>query len=230
MNTNLVGWVEERNPASATERWVKRPILQPVIPAKAGTQTGRMYSMLQRGQQVERRSYRFKTMMKQAYDLGPLDFAAHPVWEFAPENEGIDECSMVPVKSLPVEHLDQRCLGTQVTLADGSKVWVVFFDLWPHTLEGTIKSQKFRFFSGEKSRDWPDDEFQPETVNSSALAEFLARTVEDVFPFTYDVSHLVTGDMSVTKRSVPREEEDKKSWKEPIDPALFESFLKGLNP
>ncbi len=167
--------------------------------------------------------------MKQAGELRPADFALHPVWEFAPEDQGIDECSMIPVIDLPVDNLDQRCIGTQVRLADSSTVWVVFFDLWPSTLEGTVKSQKFRFFSGEKFCDWPKDEFQPETANSSALAKFLGRAVDDVFPFTYDVSDLVNGDVATTKRSVPLEEENKKYWRDPPDPALVESFLRGMN-
>ena len=166
--------------------------------------------------------------MKQAQDLGPLDFAVYPVWEFAPEVQGIDECSMIPVIQLPVENLDQRCVGTRVRLADGSTVWAVIYDLWPSTLDGTIESQTFQFINGESTCNWPEMEFQPATMNSVALAHFFARSVEEFFPFAYDVSRYVAGDVAVTKRSVSSEEENKKYWRNPPDPALVDSILRKM--
>ena len=168
--------------------------------------------------------------MKQASDLRPVDFAAHPVWEFAPEEIGIDECSMIPVLDLPVENLDQRCLGTEVILADGTKVWAILYELWPQmTVEQLISSQKFRFFRGDSACDWPAEDFQPGTVDADGLADFLDRGVEAVFPFTYDVSKLVVGEQAVTRRSVAREEEDSKFWRVPLDPALVAALEKAMN-
>jgi hypothetical protein len=167
---------------------------------------------------------------RDAGQLRPSEFAVFPLWEFAPESDEHDECWMIPVTEVPVNDLVERCLGTEVSLADGSRVWAVIYELWPLTLEGTIKSQRFRFFNGNDVCDWPKEEFQPGTVNSAELAAFLDRKVEEVFPFAYDVSNLVAGDTAVTKRSVSVDEENQKFWHDPPDPVLVESFLRAIKP
>lgn len=148
--------------------------------------------------------------MKQACDLRAADFISHPVWEYAPEGPDHDECDMLPVAALPVENLDQRCLGIQVRLADGSLVWAIMRDLWPNNLAGTIESQSFTFLDGQHACDWPIHSGVPGSVDSAGLANFLGRTAEAVFPFSYDASQYVNGDLTVTRRHVSIQEEQLK--------------------
>ena len=67
---------------------------------------------------------------KKVDELTPQDFAVHPVWEFAPEMEGVegfDETVVKPVTAaLPVSNLDNRVVGTGVTLANGTRVPAMF--------------------------------------------------------------------------------------------------------
>lgn len=56
--------------------------------------------------------------------LTVLDYQAHPVWEFLNDDE-LGEMMMQPVE-LPVDSLDNRVVGDQVRLANGSRVWARF--------------------------------------------------------------------------------------------------------
>lgn len=56
--------------------------------------------------------------------LTAADFQAHPVWEFLNDDE-IGELMTQPVE-LPVESLDNRVVGDQVRLGNGSRVWARF--------------------------------------------------------------------------------------------------------
>jgi hypothetical protein len=62
--------------------------------------------------------------IKPAELLTVADFKAHPVWEFLNDDE-IGETMAQPVEKLPVETLDNRLLGAQVRLANGSQVWAL---------------------------------------------------------------------------------------------------------
>jgi hypothetical protein len=62
--------------------------------------------------------------IKPAESLTVADFQAHPVWEFLNDDE-IGETMVQPVEKLPVETLDNRLIGTQVRLANGSLVWAL---------------------------------------------------------------------------------------------------------
>jgi hypothetical protein len=149
---------------------------------------------------------------KDAAQLGPSDYACHAVWEFAPEDSLHDECWMVPVTQLPVTSLEERCVGTIATLADDTKIWVRICDLCPQNLAGTLRSQYFDFYVANETRSWPQQQGNLGTVDSNELAAWLGKHVANVFPFTYDVSGVVSGDLHATKRTVYRDEEHKKFW------------------
>jgi len=57
--------------------------------------------------------------IKPVESLTVADFQAHPVWEWLNDDE-IGETMLQPVGKLPVESLDNRLIGVQVRLANGS--------------------------------------------------------------------------------------------------------------
>ena len=62
--------------------------------------------------------------IKPVESLTVADLEAHPVWEYLNDDE-IGETMVQPVEKLPVESLDDRLVGSQVRLANGSRVWAL---------------------------------------------------------------------------------------------------------
>src|SRR6266404_9699308 len=62
--------------------------------------------------------------IKSVESLTVADLQAHPVWEWLNDDE-IGDTMMQPVEELPVESLDNRLVGTQIRLANGSQVWAL---------------------------------------------------------------------------------------------------------
>jgi hypothetical protein len=131
--------------------------------------------------------------IKSADLLTVTDFQAHPVWEFLNDDE-IGELMMQPVE-LPVESLDNRVVGDQVRLGNGSRVWASFgnFDV-----TNPRATQHFLDISIERNGEWfplaryHDSDFARHSPE--ALARFLGLHVDDVFPITVDVRRFVHGD------------------------------------
>src|SRR5947199_6129775 len=88
--------------------------------------------------------------IKLVESLTVADFKAHPVWEYLNDDE-IGETMVRPVEKLPVESLDNIELGTQVRLANGSKVWAIVgnFDVTNPRATG-----HFLFLSIERGGKW----------------------------------------------------------------------------
>ena len=63
--------------------------------------------------------------IKPAESLTVADLRAHPVREYLNDDE-IGETMTRPVERLPVETLENRLVGTQFRLANGSEVWGSF--------------------------------------------------------------------------------------------------------
>jgi hypothetical protein len=74
------------------------------------------------------------------------------VWEFLNDNE-FGETMVRPVEKLPVESLDNRVVGAQVHLANGSQVWASFgnFDV-----TNPRATQHFLEISIERNGEWFD--------------------------------------------------------------------------
>jgi hypothetical protein len=63
--------------------------------------------------------------IKPVETLTVADLEAHPAWECLNDDE-IGETMVRPVEKIPVESLDNRVVGAQVRLANGSQVWASF--------------------------------------------------------------------------------------------------------
>lgn len=146
--------------------------------------------------------------IKPVESLTVADFQAYPVWEFLNDDE-IGELMMQPVE-LPVESLDNRIVGTQVRLANGSWVWSSFgnFDVG-----NPRATQHFLDISIERNGEWFhlaryfDVGFPAE--GPEALARFLGLHVDDVFPITVDVRRYVRGDPAALTAVVLKEPQEK---------------------
>jgi hypothetical protein len=151
--------------------------------------------------------------IKSVDSLTVADFQAHPVWEFLNDDE-IGEMMMQPVE-LPVESLDNRVVGAQVRLGNGSWVWARFgnFDVTNprftrHILNISIErgGEWFplaRYFDSGFARHSPE-----------ALARFLGLHVDDVFPITVDVRRYVHGDPKALIAIVLKEPQEKLTYEE----------------
>jgi hypothetical protein len=131
--------------------------------------------------------------VKNMEKLTPDDFMAYPVWELALDLEEVDDLAMRPVPDLPVDDLRNRTVGTQVRLANGTKLWAVLGNIFLSDPQKTKKALVASFYIGG---NWIP--FSPKTnatmYGSGAIARRLGLKVEDVFPVSYDVGRFCVGD------------------------------------
>ncbi len=144
-------------------------------------------------------------IIKPVDELTAADVQAHPVWEYNLSHEGElpDETFVQPIYVLPVEHLDNRVIGTQVTLANGERFWSIISNVDVQNAEVTEQFLKVgldrggeRFFLA-RYFDLNHTECGPH-----ALAEFLELPVAEVFPISYDLTHHVIGDAAILKGQI----------------------------
>ena len=155
-------------------------------------------------------------------ELTPADLEAHPVWEFIPESHDRDETWVVPVHRLPVRHLDGRIVATRLRLACGETAAGIIGNVsldsprsTEHFLTVTVFRGDGRSFDLARYHDGDRSQRGP-----SALAEFLAVTVADVFPITYDISAVAQGAAEVLRGRIQAEPCERLSKDELIDLAL----------
>lgn len=133
--------------------------------------------------------------------IGPKVLAKHPVWEFLNDDEhATDDTAMRPIEKLPVDGFDGRLFGTTVTLADHSRFSAAISELGfgpkkyrHHFRSLTIFARGRRFHLAKYFQLWYDSE------GPDALAAFLKKKRKDVFPISYDLSHLAVGPADVVR-------------------------------
>jgi len=162
-------------------------------------------------------------MKARPIDAIPIDeLLDNQVWEFD-LNEGWyeadqDETWVRPVRSLPVDNLDNRVVATSVTLANGS------------TLPANISNVSLNLPSVTRefitTSLWVGDRwfhlaryFDPEheTYGPDALAGELGLQKEEVFPIRYDISSVAIGTVDVVKGEIPAEPLQRLSKEERMD-------------
>ena len=125
----------------------------------------------------------------------------HPVWEFLNDDEhSAGDTAMRPVKKIPVDRFDGRLFGTTVVLADGSRLPAAISDLafgpkkYRHHFRSlTLFAKGRRFHLAKYFQLWYDAE------GPDALAAFLKKKREEVFPICYDLSSLAVGPADVVR-------------------------------
>lgn len=141
-------------------------------------------------------------------NLTIADLQEFPVWQFCNIDEK-GETAVRPVKRIPVTNLASKAVGTQVTLANGIKVWATISNVDPQSPRKTqhmitlVVHKDDRWFPLARYFDAGIDSYGPK-----ALAHFLGMRIQDVFPITYDLTPYVKGDIAALRGTVeenPRE-------------------------
>ena len=125
--------------------------------------------------------------------LRPADFQEFPIWTF--EGSGNEDLLLRPVTKWPVADLRGSVAGIEVTLANGSKVFATFGNVYPddaratrHLLTLSVAMPNGKWFNLARYFDPTIRLFGP-----SHLAQALGLPVEAVFPISYDLRALIAG-------------------------------------
>lgn len=137
------------------------------------------------------------------------DIRKHPVWRFA-SNRQSGETALVPIRKLPCKNLNGKVVGVQVEVADGTRVWGIVGNFDPgnprmnqHFVTISIESNG-RWFHLARYHDYDFKERGP-----AALAAFLERDVDSVFPLTFDLSGAVQGDHESLRGMIHKEPKER---------------------
>jgi hypothetical protein len=142
-------------------------------------------------------------IMKHVESLTVGDFIANPVWEFT--NKDTDgETAMQPVAGLPVESLAGRLAGTEVTLANGSRMWGMLGNI---DLRNRRATRHFLCLSINSAGHWVPlaryHDVDYARNGPTVFAGALGLKPADVFPISYDVSRYAVGDPASLANTIP---------------------------
>ncbi len=147
---------------------------------------------------------------KRADELTPEDFAIFPVWEFALDMEEVDETLVRPVRQLPVYDLDNRIVGANVRLANGTRMCAGIQNI---DLKSALKTRHLLSLSLFCDGGWFHldryHDYNVEQYGPVALAGKLGLEVDKVFPISYDVSNCCVGDPHALIGTIESDPKDK---------------------
>jgi hypothetical protein len=145
------------------------------------------------------------------------DLEAHPIWRYC----GSDEEGQIlvrPVKSLPVSDLKNKIVGTQVSLANGLKVWAVVGNV---DSNNPILTRHFLTLSVFQHGSWFGlaryHDFDYADRGPDALARFLHLDLNEIFPIKYDLRSYSRGKPAALAGNIVSEHDDKLSKSQLMD-------------
>ncbi len=119
--------------------------------------------------------------------LRPDDLKEHPIWRFVDDDEP-DEAYVLPARARRVTRLAGKIVGTEVTLADGSRRWALLSNVDPDNPELT---EHFITLSLFVARRWFHlaryHDIDVSRRGPRVLAAALRRPIGKVFPICYDL-------------------------------------------
>lgn len=143
-------------------------------------------------------------MQKSANELTVDDLSRFPVWDYFEDGAGKVVAS--PVAKIPVDSLQNRLLGCQVSLNNGLQVWAQLSNI---DLKNQKATSQFLLLNIQAAGRWfcLARYFDVDYVRRgpTALAQFLGMPVEEVFPISYDIAPFVVGAQIMTAGQIPRE-------------------------
>jgi hypothetical protein len=137
--------------------------------------------------------------------VGTNDLLQFPVWELAQSTEFMD-VPVTPVDQIPVTTTKNHIFGTHVTLADGSKNWALLGNISDGNPQVTKHFMTIALFGNDRWFDlarYHDVDYVRR--GPEALARFLGKEVDAVFPIKYDLKGLVLPDLSGVVDAKPDE-------------------------
>ena len=99
-----------------------------------------------------------------------------------------------PVRRLPVSKMSNRLAGSQLLLADGSMLWSILGNI---SVNDPRSTKNFLTVSIHRQGKWFDlaryHDVDFVRRGGTALARFLGKNTQDVFPMRYDIRELASG-------------------------------------
>ncbi|MCL6592091.1 MAG: hypothetical protein K6U80_19360 [Firmicutes bacterium] len=143
---------------------------------------------------------------KPLLSIAPDELEKGQVWEYDLDNEaGQDETYVFPIKTLPVDSLDNRVAVSKVKLKNGQAYISILGNIDLKNIEST---REFLTLSLNSNGKWFHlaryHDFDYQKNGPEALAKFLSLEVDDVFPISYDISKLAQGKNEVLKGTIPK--------------------------
>ncbi len=147
-----------------------------------------------------------KESAKNVDDLTIRDLRKAPVWKYVNDDIGSGELAVAPVKKMPVADLSGCLVGTQVRLANGAHVWAMIGNLDTRDQRRNKHFLFLRVFRGSASFPLARyHDVDAEENGPAALAAFLGRPIDDVFPIEYDLRAVGVGDTRALVGRIERE-------------------------
>lgn len=143
--------------------------------------------------------------------LTVADLQTFALWQYT-SREDADETYVRPVKRTLVANLTGKVVGTQVTLANGERIWALIGNV---DTRNPRMTEHFLTLSVEREGQWFTlaryHDFDIAESGPEALSQFLGLAVDDVFPISYDIRSVAKGDEAALQgqvRKAPREKGD----------------------
>ena len=123
--------------------------------------------------------------------LRPADLVTHPVWEFV-SNDEPDETNVNPIAELPIDSLENRIVGAEVQLANGTLVWALLGNI---NVNDARRTRHFLTMSLFVRDEWfylaRYHDVDHEERGPAQLAKALGLGIEDTFPIWYNIGSWV---------------------------------------
>ena len=155
--------------------------------------------------------------MKTINSLQIQDLEAHAVWRYNGSNpEG--EPLVRPVKSLPVANLQNKIVGTRVSLANGLNVWALVENA---DSSNPTMNEHFLTLSVPQRDSWFPlaryHDFDYADRGPNALARVLNLDLNQVFPIAYDLRAYSKGNPAALAGTIVSEQDQRLSKSQLMD-------------
>ena len=149
-----------------------------------------------------------KNEVKNIESLQVYDLKTYALWKYANDDD-VGETAVVPVRRIPVSKLTGKLVATEIRLANGRLVWALLGNidaensrLTKHFLTVSILSDG-KWFTLSRYHD-----FDYATHGPDALARFLRLEINQIFPISYDIAHVLKGNPNVVIGQILKQPEE----------------------
>lgn len=145
------------------------------------------------------------TLVKQIENLKVEELEKFPVWQYT-NHDARGETLVKPVKKYPVKSLTAKIVGLKVVISNGDELWAIIGNV---DVNNSSLTEHFITISFYFNRKWSTlaryHDFDYEKNGPEALAAFLQRDVDAIFPISYDISPYAVGDRKALAGKIEKE-------------------------
>jgi len=153
--------------------------------------------------------------------LRPTDLVTHSVWEFVSDDDPY-ETHVHPVAERPTNSLENRVVGAEVELANGSRVWALLGNI---DVNDARRTRHFLTVSVFVREEWFHlaryHDVDCEVRGPAQLAMALGLGIDDIFPIRYNIGPWVSAAADSVVGRVDAEPLERLSRTELISLALY---------